>query len=46
MLRLKLDPALYEWQFMDMNGNVVDQRPERLPLTIDSDFGSSGFRIN
>lgn len=24
MLRLKLDPALYEWQFMDMNGNVLD----------------------
>jgi hypothetical protein len=25
MLRLKLDPALYEWQFMDMNGNVIDR---------------------
>jgi hypothetical protein len=25
MLRLKLDPALYEWQFMDMNGNVLDR---------------------
>jgi acid phosphatase type 7 len=24
ILRLKLDPALYEWQFMDMNGNVLD----------------------
>jgi 3',5'-cyclic AMP phosphodiesterase CpdA len=24
MLRLKLDPALYEWTFMDMNGNVLD----------------------
>ena len=24
ILRLKLDPALYEWQFMDVNGNVVD----------------------
>jgi hypothetical protein len=24
MLRLKLEPALYEWQFMDMNGNVLD----------------------
>jgi len=24
MLRLKLDPALYSWQFMDMNGNVLD----------------------
>jgi hypothetical protein len=24
MLRLKLDPALYEWQFMDMTGNVLD----------------------
>jgi hypothetical protein len=24
MLRLKLDPARYEWQFMDMNGNVLD----------------------
>lgn len=24
MLRLKLDPALYEWQFMDVNGNVLD----------------------
>lgn len=24
MLRIKLDPALYEWQFMDMNGNVLD----------------------
>jgi hypothetical protein len=24
VLRLKLDPALYEWQFMDMNGNVLD----------------------
>lgn len=25
MLRLKLDPALYEWQFMDLNGNVLDR---------------------
>jgi acid phosphatase type 7 len=25
MLRLKLDPALYEWQFMDMTGNVLDR---------------------
>ena len=25
ILRLKLDPALYEWQFMDMNGNVLDR---------------------
>lgn len=25
ILRLKLDPALYEWSFMDMNGNVVDR---------------------
>jgi acid phosphatase type 7 len=24
ILRLKLEPALYEWQFMDMNGNVLD----------------------
>ena len=24
MLRLKLDPALYEWTFMDMNGNILD----------------------
>jgi acid phosphatase type 7 len=24
MLRLKLDPALYSWQFMDMTGNVLD----------------------
>ena len=24
ILRLKLDPALYEWQFMDMNGTVLD----------------------
>ena len=24
IMRLKLDPALYEWQFMDMNGNVLD----------------------
>ena len=24
MLRLKLDPALYSWEFMDMNGNVLD----------------------
>jgi len=24
VLRLKLDPALYEWQFMDMNGNILD----------------------
>jgi hypothetical protein len=25
ILRLKLDPALYEWQFIDMNGAVLDQ---------------------
>jgi hypothetical protein len=25
MLRLKLDPALYEWEFMEMNGNVIDR---------------------
>jgi hypothetical protein len=25
LLRLKLDPALYEWQFIDLNGNVLDQ---------------------
>ena len=25
LLRLKLDPALYEWQFIDMNGNVLDR---------------------
>ena len=25
MLRLKLDPALYSWEFMDMNGNVLDR---------------------
>ena len=25
VLRLKLDPALYEWQFVDMNGNVLDR---------------------
>jgi hypothetical protein len=25
LLRLKLDPALYEWQFLDMNGNVLDR---------------------
>ena len=25
ILRLKLDPALYSWQFVDMNGNVLDQ---------------------
>ncbi|HEX6165121.1 MAG TPA: metallophosphoesterase [Vicinamibacterales bacterium] len=25
VLRLKLDPALYEWQFFDMNGNVLDR---------------------
>ena len=25
MLRLKLDPALYEWTFMDMNGNILDR---------------------
>jgi hypothetical protein len=24
MLRLKLEPALYSWQFIDMNGNVLD----------------------
>lgn len=25
ILRLKLDPALYEWTFMDMNGNILDR---------------------
>ena len=25
MLRLKLEPALYEWQFMEMNGQVIDR---------------------
>jgi hypothetical protein len=25
VLRLKLDPALYEWQFVDPSGNVLDQ---------------------
>jgi hypothetical protein len=25
ILRLKLEPALYEWQFMDMTGNVLDR---------------------
>jgi hypothetical protein len=25
ILRLKLDPALYSWEFLDMNGNVLDQ---------------------
>jgi acid phosphatase type 7 len=25
MLRLKLDPALYSWEFMDMTGNVLDR---------------------
>lgn len=25
MLRLKLDPALYEWTFIDMNGSVLDR---------------------
>ena len=39
ILRLKLDPALYEWQFMDVNGNVRRSRPERLPLN------DLGFRI-
>ena len=24
MLRIKLNPASYEWQFMDMNGNILD----------------------
>jgi hypothetical protein len=24
ILRLKLNPASYEWQFMDMNGNILD----------------------
>ena len=24
VLRLKLNPASYEWQFMDMNGNILD----------------------
>ena len=45
MLRLKLDPALYEWQFMDMNGKRDRSRPERLPLSRSrisdrADFGS------
>jgi len=25
MLRLKLEPALYEWEFMDVNGSVADR---------------------
>jgi len=25
VLRMKLDPALYQWEFMDMNGTVMDQ---------------------
>lgn len=25
MMRVKLDPALYEWQFMDVNGHVLDR---------------------
>jgi hypothetical protein len=25
VLRLKLDPALYEWQFIDINGTVLDR---------------------
>ena len=25
LLRLHLEPALYEWQFMDMHGNVLDR---------------------
>jgi hypothetical protein len=25
MLRLKLEPALYEWQYMDVNGTVLDR---------------------
>ena len=25
VLRLRLDPALYEWQFMDMTGHVLDR---------------------
>jgi len=25
MLRLKLEPALYEWEFMDVNGTVLDR---------------------
>ncbi len=25
LMRLKLDPALYEWTFMDMNGNTLDR---------------------
>jgi hypothetical protein len=25
MLRMKLDPALYEWAFMDVNGNILDR---------------------
>lgn len=25
MLRLQLDPALYQWTFMDMDGNVLDR---------------------
>lgn len=25
MLRLKLEPALYEWQFVDVNGTVLDR---------------------
>ncbi len=25
LLRLKLEPALYEWEFLDVNGNVRDR---------------------
>ena len=25
ILRLKLDPALYEWEFVDVNGNTLDR---------------------
>jgi hypothetical protein len=25
VLRLKLDPALYEWEFLDVQGNALDR---------------------
>jgi hypothetical protein len=25
LLRLKLEPALYEWEFLGVNGNVLDR---------------------
>ena len=40
MLRFKLDPALYEWQFMDMNGNVLDRGLNVALEKSSDDFGS------